>query len=373
MATEVQLAVAGSGKTTEIVNRIKEQDESLISLAVTYTRNAQAEIESQLTNTASYQHETIGWYSFLLRHIVRPYLPAVFPGIQPRGLNFVKSIGEIPQSRSGWQYYFDDDQRPYNLRLSVLAKKVLKATDNAPIRRLQSIYDRLYIDEFQDLVGNDLEVLLALMRSNINILLTGDVRQAVLQTSRSDRLHTDYRGVNVVEWLRTQENVGLCAITPITETKRFNQQIANFSDMIHAPELSLPATTSSMCASTGHDGVFLLDEEDVDAYLSSFNVRPTQLWSQSSGRITHPGELLTFGSAKGITRDRVVIYTTAPIVSLLKSCTALAPKSACGFYVAVTRARFSVALVVRNAQRVNLQLNPIFSTKLSVWAPLSDS
>ncbi|MCO5215505.1 MAG: AAA family ATPase [Thermomicrobiales bacterium] len=367
MATEIHLAVAGSGKTTEIINRINAQDEGVSSLAVTFTRNAQAEIQSRLTIASGYQHETIGWFSFLSDHIVRPYLPAVFPGVIPRGLNFVASAGLIHRSRAGWKYYFDDEQRPYSVRLSVLAKKVLVETNYAPIRRLESIFDRIYIDEFQDLVGNDLVVLQALMESSIDILMTGDVRQAVLQTSQSDRLFADYRGVEIVSWFRSQETEQRCTIIPQATTKRFNQQIADFSDMIHAPELALPSTTSSMYDSTGHDGVFLLDEDEVNTYMNSFDQRPTQLWYRSSDRITPPGELLTFGSAKGITRDRVIIYATTPIVQLLKSRKPLAAKSACGFYVAVTRARFSVALVVASAKSVYSQVDPLFAEKISLW------
>ena len=45
-----------------------------------------------------------------------------------------------------------------------------------------------------------------------------------------------------------------------------------------------------------------------------------------------------------------MIIATDPIEKLLIKCKPLPPKSACGFYVAVTRARYSVAIAVSNPE-----------------------
>ncbi|OAV62882.1 UvrD-helicase domain-containing protein [Enteractinococcus helveticum] len=369
MATEVQLAVAGSGKTREIVERINAQPSGTTSLAVTYTLQGQDVIRSRLPNRLLSEHETMGWFSFLSRHIVRPYLPLKFPGINPRGLHPVYSQDDIPRGRSGWKYYYDDDHQPYSSRLATLAKLIIELTAGAPIKRLERIYDYIYIDEFQDLGGNDLVVLEGLMNSKINVLLVGDVRQAVLETSRSDRLNKDYRGVKIVDWFRKRQAAGQCHIVPNDVTNRFNQKIADFSDFIHDPKLSLPNTTSAFRETTGHDGVFLVDEQHADAYSASFEQRPTVLRYQRSSRGVPDGELLTFGMAKGITRDRVIVYATGPFRKLLKSREVLASKSACGFYVAVTRARYSVAIVTTGAAKVFATLHPDFQGKITLWQP----
>lgn len=368
MPTEIRLAVAGSGKTAEIVKKIKTQSADTTSIALTFTRQAQAEIDARVRGELVSNHETMGWYSFLTKHIVRPYLPTLFPGILPRRLCFVESAGQIPR-RGGWRYYFNEDFEPYSVRLALLAKKVLQTAGDAPIRRLERIYDNLYIDEFQDLGGNDLEVLEALMQSKINMLFVGDVRQAVLTTSRSDRMHRTYQGVKLVDWFRAQEQVGRCRIIPNDTTTRFNQQIADFSDLIHDPALALPRTTSVQTELTGHDGVFLVDEKHLLTYFSSQTKPPMTLWSQRSNRTIPESEVHTFGKAKGITRDRIIILATDPIVKLLKARTNLAPRSACGFYVAVTRARYSVAIVTKGAARVHASLHHDFQDKVSLWEP----
>lgn len=368
MPTEVRLAVAGSGKTADVVDEIAAQPAGTTSIALTFTRQAQAEIDLRIARGLVSDHETMGWYSFLTKHIVRPYLPTLFPGIRPSGLCFVQSAKQIPQL-GGWRYFLNKDSEPYSVRLSLLAKKVLQAAGDAPIRRLERIYDNLYIDEFQDLGGNDLEVLEALMKSTINMLFVGDARQALLTTSSSDRLHRAYKGIKIVNWFRAQEQAGLCRIQPNDTTTRFNQQIADFSDLIHDPALALPPTNSVQTQITGHDGVFLVDEEHLDEYFSSHSKPPTILWYRNSDRAIPEGEVHTFGKAKGLTRDRVVILSTGPMVKLLKARMAMSSKSACGFYVAVTRARYSVAIVVNRAAQIHADLHPDFQGKVSLWEP----
>ncbi|QQM20554.1 UvrD-helicase domain-containing protein [Rhodococcus sp. P-2] len=365
MATEVRLAVAGSGKTQEIASRIEIQDSGVRSLALTFTVNGQNEIHSRISSNNSFSHETMGWFTFLLKHVVRPYLPAVFPNIITRGLCFVDSDSQIPKGRSGWRYYINDEHQPYSTRLGILAKKVLRAAKEAPIRRLEEIYDQIYIDEFQDLVGNDLVILEALMESSISVFITGDVRQSVLQTSRSDRLNHEYRGVNLVDWVRKKEKQQKCAVTYSNETSRFNQIIADFSDQIHDPKLTLPNTISTQTRETLHDGVFLLDSNSIQAYVDRWN--PTILWSRSSQRTLPEAELMTFGASKGLTRDRILIIGTGSIKKWLKSKDLLLPKSASGFYVATTRARFSVAIAIDKATATYDKLHPDFSNSVTFW------
>lgn len=365
MATEVRLAVAGSGKTQEIATRIKIQDAGVRSLALTFTVNGQNEIYSRISANNNISHETIGWFTFLVKHIVRPYLPAKFPNINTCGLCFVDSDGQIPKGRSGWRYYFNDEHQPYSTRLGILAKLVLEAAGGAPMRRLEGIYDQIYIDEFQDLVGNDLVILEALMKSSISVFITGDVRQSVLQTSRSDRLNREYRGVHLVDWCREMEIQRKCKVTQSSETSRFNQRIADFSDQIHDPKLNLPKTVSTQTQDTTHDGVFLLDSSEMQAYVNQWN--PTILWSRSSQRTLPEAESMTFGRSKGITRDRILIVGTAPIGKWLKSKDLIPPKSASGFYVATTRARFSVAIAMDKASKTYDKLHPDFSNTVKYW------
>ena len=368
MPGSVQLAVAGSGKTEEIVSRIKSQDPLTRSLALTFTVNGQNEIANRSKSELTTNHETSGWMSFLVRHIVRPYLPAVFPQVQANGLCFVQSTREIPQGRGGWKYYFNDAHQPYSVRLAMLAKRVLKESRNAPIARLETIFDAIYIDECQDLTPSDLVVVEALMKSSIRVFVTGDVRQSVLKTSRSDRFQQQYSGVEQVGWFRDRQAKKICDLRFSSETRRFNSEIASFSDLIHDPALNFPPTVSLQDCSTEHDGVFLIDVADVDAYVSEWSPMILR-YSKSADSRWPAGETLNFGASKGLTRNRTLIFTTGTIEKWLKGKELLKPDSACGFYVAATRARYSVALAAKNASRLYPLIEPAIQHKIQLWSP----
>lgn len=368
MPGNVQMAVAGSGKTEEIVSRIKAQDPMTRSVALTYTVNGQNEIARRSKAGHMTNHETAGWMSFLVRHVVRPYLPAIFPTVQANGLCFVNNSAEIPKWRSGWKYYFNDAHQPYSARLAMLAKKVLKGTRFAAIRRLELIYDTIYIDECQDLTPSDIFVVEALMKSSIDVFVTGDVRQAVLKTTKSDRYQKQYNGVEQVNLFREMERKNICDLSFSSETTRFNQKIANFSDQVHDPALKFPLTTSLQDEITGHDGVYLVDLDDVDSYMDKWS--PTILRYKGSATANWPtGESMNFAVSKGLTRDRVMVFTTGTIDKWLCDRTLLKPDTACGFYVAVTRARYSVAVAVKDASKVFSKLDESLALLVDPWRP----
>ena len=91
------LAVAGGRKTQSIVDGYLEAPRSRPILVLTYTQNNQRELVSRLARHRPLQAhvEVQGWFSFLLGHWVRPYLPAKLPGRRLRGLNFEGDPGRF--------------------------------------------------------------------------------------------------------------------------------------------------------------------------------------------------------------------------------------------------------------------------------------
>jgi DNA helicase II / ATP-dependent DNA helicase PcrA len=65
---------------------------------------------------------------------------------------------------------------------------------------------------------------------------------------------------------------------------------------------------------------------------------------------------MNFGESKGLSFDRVLIYPTKPIFYWLNNNNSdLAPTSRSKFYVALTRARFSVGIVYDYNDKTNLE------------------
>ena len=60
---------------------------------------------------------------------------------------------------------------------------VIDKTGGLPIGRIQGVFDRIIVDEAQDLAGWDLEVIEHLLKSAVEVALIGDYRQATFSTN----------------------------------------------------------------------------------------------------------------------------------------------------------------------------------------------
>lgn len=153
----------------------------------------------------------------------------------------------------------------------------------------------------------------------------------------------------------------------MTTTLRSNQTIASFSDAIFPAELGFAPTASANKETTGHDGVFLVHEEHLNDYVQRYGAVPLRGSAASGKHLNHLG-FTNIGQVKGLTYDRVIIFPTQPMLDLISTGKAMAEKSACSFYVAVTRARASVAIIVDSKKLTKrLQDNPALPVKL--WSP----
>lgn len=348
----VTLAVAGSRKTQSIVDACAHGATGVRRLALTFTQTGQAELEGRLRSVCppGAAPEVMGWYAFLLRHCVRPYLPLQFPDQRLRGLNFEGDPGRYAK---GVRRFFDAEGRAYRLHLSKLAYDVSRKSNGAVINRIAHIYDEIYIDEVQDLTGCDLLIVEQLMTApHVDIHMVGDVRQSVFDTNPRDPNLKKYRGVDMLNWFELHRKSGLLDVTHNAVTWRANQAIATFSDMLFPSTFAFEPTVSNQEGATDHDGVFAVAEADVAAYVERFDPQPLRDRVTTASEVDLP--FRNFGKVKGLTFDRVLIYPTSTITKFLTNGTALAPKTACGLYVAVTRARHSVAFVVPDPSQTGL-------------------
>jgi hypothetical protein len=310
-------------------------------LITTYTRYNCDQIfgRIQAANGCIPPHLNVqGWFTFLINQAARPYQSAVTGQIDfVRSLN-LKANRPPGIARANWRnYYFDSngDFRPEGV--AEFACQANKSTGGLVIQRLEALYDEIYIDEFQDLAGYDLEFLDLLFASKIQVTIVGDPRQHTYSTNRSPR-NRQYKGHAMLDWL--QQRAGTCAIEPRTESWRCNQAICAWADALY-PEL--PKTSSRNQTRTGHDEVVLLAQGDVPVYMEKFN--PTILrWNRTSDTLGLPA--MNIGVSKGSTFDRVLIFPTKPMLQYIKSGNPDVLAAREHLYVAVTRARHSVAFVV---------------------------
>lgn len=335
----VILAVAGGRKTQTIVDACHLSDHK--SLVIGYTISSQNELRRRIGEDGVRRNvEVTGWFSFLMQHIIRPYLPKLYSGARLTGLDF---DGDPGRYATGQPRFLSPDGRAYKLHIARLAYDVLTASDGSALDRLHYIYDKIYIDEIQDLGGWDLEILKALLQSPVSITMVGDLRQALLATEIRDTKNKQYRGEGLIGWFRKMERKKVLAIEQRPITYRCNQAIADFSDEIFDRALGYGATVSASTESNEHTGIFRVTEADATAYARQFDALCLRTSAASGSH--QPLPFINFGVAKGQTAPHVLIYPTGTIRTFLNSRKPLTGKSACGLYVAVTRAQHSVAFV----------------------------
>jgi hypothetical protein len=314
-------------------------------LILTYTQTNQAELRSRLLHRAG-DHcgiEVMGWFTFLLRHFAKPFLPFKFPGKRVRGFNFE---GRPFRLATGISRFLDSDGAAYACELGRLSHELVDASQGALLRRLECIYDEIFIDEIQDLSAHDWEIVDALMKSSIELRMVGDIRQSVLATNPRSKKNKKYAYADALKWFRERERKGEIKIVESTTTWRCNPEIAAFSDTIFDSSWAFPSTTSVNTRVTGHDGVFLVESANVDRYVTLF--APLCLRSGASSGKGFSLDFLNFRVSKGLTRERVLIVPTNEIVKFIRTGKNLEPGPAASFYVAVTRAAQSVAIAIDN-------------------------
>lgn len=124
---------------------------------------------------------------------------------------------------------------------------------------------------------------------------------------------------------------------------------------------SMKPCDSAMNKITEHDGIFWVHENDIDKYVDIYN--PVQLRYDKRTKVNPIPKTMNFGLSKGLTFNRVLIYPTKPMLDWLSGKSKyMKDESLSKFYVAVTRARYSVAFVYKTKR---LPSNDI-GTK---WAP----
>jgi len=349
------IAAAGSGKTTHLVKEaLKVKDKNVI--ITTFTEANEDEIRKKLV------HENGGipgnvtvqtWFSFLIQHGVKPYQGGVFDN-RINGLSLVSGQSKkFTKENKIDEFYFDRNHKIYSDKLSRFVLKCNKQNDGEVINRISRIYPYIFIDEVQDLAGYDLDVLKLLFSSSSHILMVGDPRQGTYSTNNAAK-NKQYKKSKIVCFFESSEIQDGLEIDSdsLTTNYRSNLKICGFSNKIF-PEH--PATNSGQNETTNHDGVFVIRENDVGAYIEKYPSCVQLRDSVREKRVKKNHCAINFGNSKGLSFDRILIYPTKPIIDWVKNNNSgLQPTSRCKFYVAVTRAKYSVGIVYDYCDEENL-------------------
>ncbi|MBD8561532.1 AAA family ATPase [Pseudomonas fluorescens] len=185
MDKKVIFAVAGSGKTTLVIDHLNLLQRALI---ITYTDNNYQHLRNRIIQKFGFIPSNITlmtYFSFLHGFCYRPLLQMQ---LGTRGLTFNRpSIRSGRLSRSEMDHYRDSSGRLYHGRLA----KLMEYENATPhvIARIERFYDALYVDEVQDFAGNDFNLLTSICKAKVSILYVGDFYQHTFDTSRDGQIN----------------------------------------------------------------------------------------------------------------------------------------------------------------------------------------
>lgn len=369
MSNKLTIAGAGSGKTTYLVNQALSQKEDKV-LITTYTEANEEEIKKKFIEInksipANVKIQT--WFSFLLQHGVKPYqgsFNSLLFDKEIRGLilndgtlgikfNITRFGRSIPipfkEEDEFIEHYFTSSMKIYSDRLSKFVVKSNTKSNGKVIERISNIFKYIFIDEVQDLAGYDLEIIKLLFKSNSYIELVGDPRQVTYLTHNESK-NRQYKEGKIKEFVQKECKADGCVIdeTTLQVSHRNNRDICAFSSQLHLRSGFTPVTPCSCTICRGYtvsdEGIYLVRPKDVDDYLSMYN--PVQLRWDSRRTVNPDYKVFNFGESKGKTFDRVLIYPTDDMEKwVYDNRFTLQYTTQAKFYVAITRARFSVGIV----------------------------
>jgi DNA helicase II / ATP-dependent DNA helicase PcrA len=337
------IAAAGSGKTQLIVDAAASITGGRV-LITTFTEANEGEIARRFIDDFGCipSHVTIQtWFSFLIQHGAKPYQGTAYPhDITGLVLAEGRSAQYVKESDTK-KHYFTADGRIYSDKLAKFSLKCDAASHGAVLDRISRIYPHIFVDEVQDFAGDDLDVLSALIKSPSRVTLVGDPRQSVYATSKAAK-NKGIRGSRLIEYFEVSGSAIAIDVDSLGVNHRCVQPLCDLANSLYP---HLPSVQSGQHASKGHEGVFLVRSSLVDGYLGAH--RPHQLRYNVTAKGVRPGyPTLNMGLSKGLQFDDVLIYPTESMLTWLSDKSqSLADETRSKFYVAITRARFSVGIV----------------------------
>jgi len=350
------IASAGSGKTTFIVDHaITQAKQGVRVLITTFTVACEQEIRDKVVNKLGFVPDEISiitWFSFLLNHGVKPFQGRLFE-YDAKGMILVNGkSGFRFRTKQGqpiyWgekyfdKFYFSRDKKIYSDKLAQLVLRCNEVSDGRVFDRISRCFNSIYIDEIQDLAGYDLEILGDLFKSNADVTVVGDPRQATYSTVNV-RKNKKYAKANIVNFFEDSKLEIDTDEVSLTTNHRCHSSICQFSNRLYP---DFPQAKPGQDEPTGHDGIFALDEKELNQYLADYN--PMQLRDNVKKSVNDDYPALNFGKSKGLTYERTVIYPSGPMLKWLKNPEEnLTQAARSKFYVALTRAKYSVAIVLK--------------------------
>lgn len=342
----IRVEAAGAGKTYNICKEALENvDNTEVHkrvLLLSYTNRGVGAIKDEVCKqnmgVIDSKIDIMTWHSFVLNELVKPYQNVILEINEIKSIDFTDAYGKVNYGKNGTRgRYITLNGDVKSKEIAELVLQINKKSQGKVIRRLSKVYSHIFIDEVQDMAGYDLDIIETLMYSDIKIICVGDNKQATFKTNNSIR-NKSKSGTKIWDFFQKLISEDVVEVQKNLISRRFNQEICSFANRVYPNENNIG---TSMKEKTDHEGVILINKNDVKKYYDYF--RPIVL-KYDKRTLTDEYQSFNFGECKGMTFERVLIYPNGPFKDfLLKGKVLKTPQK---YYVAATRAKYSIAFVV---------------------------
>ncbi|MFC7368283.1 DNA helicase UvrD [Vreelandella zhaodongensis] len=333
MDKRVVLAVAGSGKTSHIIDNISEDSRALI---VTYTENNYKNIKSRIIDKVGFIPLGVRvktYFNFIYSFCFKPLLGNK---INSKGINWdIPPAFTLKLNRSNPKFYLDSRGRLYHNRIAKLLDQCNMMKEVS--ERVEKYFDLVCFDEVQDFGGHDFNFICKLSPKIESLLLVGDFFQHTFDTSRDGNVNSNIHK-NIDTYTRKLTQAGYTLDTDL---------------LSHSYRCS-PTTCSFVYQNTGIQIESHRDDETIIQFVQSttlaekiyYDENIVKLFFRDSKR--YNGFTENWGATKGLDcfLDVCIVLNATTLQHYKKSkLHELAPQTKNKFYVACTRAKRNIFFV----------------------------
>lgn len=325
------LSVAGSGKTSYLIDRLDRERRFLM---VTYTINNTEHLKNCIIRKFGCIPKNITVYTYFEFLMAVCYRPFLADRLGAKGIDWkMPDPVTLRMKRSNRAFFFNPQGYLYHNRIALLCEPNAEQI----AKRIEKYYDCLYYDEAQDLGGHDFNLFLKIIQCNIEVLVVGDFFQHTFFTSQDGRMNSslyyDLR-IYIDHWQRAGLQID-------TETlKKSHRCSPAITDYVRE---KLGVEIYSHCI-TGGAVAFINEQKEADRIIQDSSI-PKLFFENARKYRCHS---INWGDSKGLD-DFVDVCIVLNQTTLQRyneeKLLELAPLTKNKFYVACTRGRRNVYLV----------------------------
>ncbi|MCX8128649.1 MAG: UvrD-helicase domain-containing protein [Clostridia bacterium] len=267
------IAAAGSGKTTEIIKRVKEAIGELypnkILAVITYTNTAANDIRERLEMEVSITENIfIGTiHSFLINYLIKPYGGVI--GLIPSEI--IISDYELELNTKANDYYIRKNAIIKRLRekgiinYDQIISLAVKILENEVVKeRFCKRISHLFVDEFQDTNNMQFNIFDVLRKcNNTHVVFVGDPEQNIMSFQRKESKASKEKEQIIVSLQKKK----VYLVESLNCNYRSSETIVNFINNFHTCVTQIHSNEKI----TSKNRVCFITSTSVDKIISDFN------------------------------------------------------------------------------------------------------